>query len=157
MEVEIKPTEKAERLKENLEKKVEEARLEDGKLKVKTEDTELLERTPGIESFDVDGETFEGIKGKPVHKEAYTKLESKKDVVKALLATIKGYDLRILNTGRDWDLRKLKKYNPDIKHLKFDEPKEALDIDKSVNMGEESIEIDLEDKDVETVYRKMLT
>ncbi len=159
MKAEIKPTEKPEQLKENIEKRVESVEISDGKLTVELEDPDMLGRTPGIESYRVNGEEHEGLHGRPVQEQAYARLESREDAVKALLATIDGYDLRVLDTERIWDLKQLKRYNPDIKHLRFDEPKEALNIEKAVGDigGQERIEIEIEDEDAELVYREMLT
>lgn len=160
MKAEIKPTQNPERLKQNLEKRVEEAEIKNGKLVIELEKTGVLSRTPGIESYTVNGEEREGLKGRPVETPAYARIESERDAVKALLATIQGYDLRILNSGRDWDLRQLKKYNPDIKHLKFDRPKEFLEIDRAISgvEGVETIEIEMPDEDdVKLIYQEMLT
>ncbi len=157
MKAEVKPVSKPETLKENLEKRVETVETDNSSLVVELEKPELLERTPGVESFTVNGETREGLGGKPVDEEAYIRIDSREDAVKAFLATVKGYDLRVLNSGRDWDLRQLRRYNPDIKHLKFDEPKEVLGIEKSVNVpGMEKISIELPE-DSELIYREMLT
>jgi len=157
MKAEIKPVAEPEKLKENLEKRVKKIEVDDNILKAEVEDPEILERTPGIESFTVEDQEYEGLGGKPVDEEAYIRIESREDAVKALLATINGYDLRVLNSGRDWDLRKLKQYNPDIKHLKFDEPKEILGIEKSVNVeGMEKIDIDMPEE-ADLIYREMLT
>ena len=159
MRVEVKPTENLERLKENLERHTESIeQLDNGNLMIELEDPELLSRTPGVDTYTVDGEQKHGLKGRPVEEEAYIKIEDEEDAVKAFLATVEGYDLRILNSGRDWDIRQLKKYNPDIKHLKFDQPKEVLGIEKAVNIeGKQQIEINLDEEDVELVYREMLT
>ena len=160
MRVEITATENPKRLKENISKRVESSELEKGRLVVETESTDFLDRTPGIDSFKINGVEEEGIGGKPVEEKAYAKLDSREDAVRCLLATIKGYDLMILNSGREWDLRQLKKYNPDIKHLKFDEPKDLFDIEKSVCDIDGTDQIELEmpsDEDVEKIYRSQLT
>lgn len=161
MEITVRPTEDPERLKENLEKRVENVEVEDGKLRVELEDPEILGRTPGVESYTVEGEEREGLKGRPVTVPVYAKVESEEDAVKALLATIEGYDLRILNSGREWDLRQLKRYNPDIKHLKFDEPKEFLEIEKTISeeVDAEKVEVEIpeDDEEVKLIYREMLT
>lgn len=159
MKVKIKPTEKPDVLEENLETNFEIVDRENDTIVVEAETTDILERTPGVEKLETEEETIQGLKGSPVDEEAYAKIESREDAVKALLATIMGYDLRILNTGREWDYRQLKKYNPDIKHLKFDEPKDMFDIDKATFDAEdlEEIEIELEDEEINRVYRKMLT
>ena len=160
MKVIITATENAEKLRDNISKRVESSELENGKLTVETDKSDFLRITPGIDSYKENGVEHQGIGGKPVDEEAYAKLETREDAVKCLLATIQGYDLRILNTGRDWDLRQLKKYNPDIKHLKFDEPKEFLKIEKSVCELEETETIDIplpSDGEVEMIYRNRLT
>ena len=159
MKVRIKPTEKPDVLEENLETNFEIVGREDDTMIVEAEETDKLERIPGVEKLETEEETIPGLTGSPVDEEAYAKIESREDAVKALLATIMGYDLRILNTGREWDYRQLKKYNPDIKHLKFDEPKDVFDIEKATfdADGLEEIEIELGDEEVNKVYRKMLT
>lgn len=160
MKVEIKPTEDIHRLKENLEKRVQEAEIEDGKLIVETEEIETVEKTPGVEEYTVEGETHPGLKGRPVQEEAYAKIESREDAVRALLATVQGYNLIVLDTDREWDLRKLKNYNPDIKELKSDEPVEELSIERSVSdiEGTEKVDIEMPDEEEsELIYREMLT
>jgi len=158
MKIEIKPTEKPVKLEENLEKRAEEAQTRDGKVIVEIEDPGLMERLPGVEKFWIDGEEHEGLKGRPVQEQAYAKINSQKDLVKAFLATIDGYDLRILECGDEWDLRVLKRFNPDIKELEFDEPKEVLDIEKALfeYEGLELVEIDVSEEDIEMVYEYMM-
>lgn len=160
MKAEINPTEKIDRLEENLEKRVEKVEKKGEKLEVEVEEEKKLERIPGIESFKVNGEERKGLQGKPVDELAYARIQSREDVVRAFLATVKGYNLVILNTGREWDLRQLKKYNPDIKHLKTDKPVEDLEIEKSLEkQGElEKVEVEMPgDEEVEKIYREMLT
>lgn len=162
MEIKVHPTRDPEQLKENLERRVDNVTVEDGELIVDLEDPELLSRTPGIEYYIVKGEEKEGLKGEPVNLPVYAKIESEEDAVKALLATIEGYDLRILDTGREWDLRQLKRYNPDIKHLKFDEPRDFLEIEKTISDGVDNVEkVEIEmpedDEELEMIYREMLT
>ena len=132
MKVEIKPTEKPEKLEDNLEKRAKDAETRDGKVIVEIEDPGLMDRLPGVEKYWIDGEEYEGLKGRPVQEQAYAKINSQEDLVKAFLATIDGYDLRILECGDEWDLRVLKRFNPDIKELEFDEPKEVLGIEKAL-------------------------
>lgn len=158
MKAEIIPTQDIEQLKQNLKKRVESVSIDSGELIVEVEEPEVLKRVPGIEKYLLDGEEHDGLKGKPVQEQAYARIESRRDAAKALIATIMGYDLRILETEREWDYRNLKRYNPDIKHLKFSEPQEFLDIEKSLFESDdlEEIEIDLSQEEVEMVYRKML-
>lgn len=163
MKLVITPSQDKNRLAENLRKRVEEVEINDKKLVVETDEPEIIERTPGVKKFEQDGEEKPGLKGRPVQEEAYARIESKEDAVKALIATTEGYDLRILNSNRDWDLRNLKKFNPDIKHLKFETPKETLGIEKTISEVEDSEvkEIDIEmpenKEEIELIYREMLT
>ena len=158
MEIKVKPTENIQALKKDLEKRKNSAKIQDGRIILEAEDTEFLEKVPGVESYTVDGETREGLKGRPLQEEAYIRIENKEDAAKALLATMDGYNLVVLNTEREWDLRKLREYNSDIKHLKTDEPKEILNIEKAVGdiEGLEKVEIELDEEEVEMVYHAML-
>lgn len=160
MKIEITPTQQPEKLRDNLEKTVEHIEIHDNKIEAEVEREETVAKTPGVQKYSIDGEKAkQGLKGRPVQEKAYAKLETKKDAVKALLATINGYNLVILNTGRDWDLRQLRKYNPGIIELKNDEPKEELGIQKAIFQSEDmnKVEVPMEEVDVPTVYREMLT
>lgn len=161
MKAKIVPTENIDRLQENLEKRVKELEKEGDKLVAEVEDPEFLERVPGVESFEVDGEEFEGLGGRPVERQAYVRIEDMEDAVKAFLATVQGYDLRVLNTGRDWDLINLRQYNPDIKHLKIDSPRDVLEVEESVSDVEGAEKVDIEmpenEEEIEVIYREMLT
>jgi hypothetical protein len=161
MKVELTPTQDIDVLKQNLQHRASNVEKKDGKLLVETDNPEKLGKVPGIEEYSYDGESFKGLQGRPVQEQAYAKIESREDAVKCLLATIEGYDLRILDTEKEWDLRQLKKYNPDIKHIKQDEPLEVFDISKAVQDidGLDQINIELPDGDEEMdlIYREMLT
>ncbi len=159
MKVEVKASGDQEKLAENLEKRAESVRVDGDRIVVETEDPELLSRVPGVESYSYGGNEHSGLKGQPVEEQAYARLENRKDAVIALLATVEGYDLRILDTSREWDLRQLKKYNPDIKHLRFSSPKDFLEIEKATfgADGLEKIQIDVPEEKVEAIYREMLT
>jgi hypothetical protein len=160
MNIQITPTEKPEQVKDNLEKRSEEIEVtETGKVIVEIEKEETVAKTPGIDTYKVEEEEKEGLKGRPVQEKAYAKLENKEDAVKALLATINGYNLIILNSGSDWDLRQLRKYNPDIIELKNDEPKEELGVEKALFEDEEleKVEVPMEEVNVPQVYQEMLT
>ncbi len=159
MKVEVKASGDREKLAENLEERVESVRREGDLITVETENPELLSKVPGIESYSYEGKEHPGLKGHPVQEQAYARLETRKDAVTALLATVEGYDLRILDTSREWDLRQLKKYNPDIKHLKFSSPKDFLEIEKATFEAEglAKIEVEVPEEKVETIYREMLT
>lgn len=158
MEIHVKPTEKIELLKEEIERRKGNAEIEDGEVIVEAEETDFLERIPGVEEYTAEGKTTEGLKGRPIQEQAYIRIEDRKDAVKALLATMDGYDLVVLNSEREWDLRKLKEYNPDIKHLKEDEPVDFLEVEKAVGEveGLEKVGIEVSDEEVELVYREML-
>ena len=164
MELIITPSQDKKRLAENLENRVEKVEIEGEKLVVETDEPDIIERTPGVEKFEQEGEEEPGLKGKPVQEEAYAKVESKKDAVKALIATTEGYDLRVLNSNRDWDMRNLKKYNPNMKHLKFNSPSKTLGIEKTISELEDSkdiekidIELPEDQEKLELIYREMLT
>lgn len=159
MRVEVKPSDNKDKLAENLSKRVGNAEVDGRTITVEVEEPEVLSRVPGIENYKVNGEKKDGLGGEPVDEQAYARLESRRDAVRALLATIMGYDLRILDTSREWDYRNLKRYNPSIKHLKFDEPREELKIEKALFDSEdlEKIEVKVEEEEVEQVYRSMLT
>ncbi|MFB6202965.1 MAG: hypothetical protein ABEK01_00580 [Candidatus Nanohaloarchaea archaeon] len=154
MEVRVKPAGSVDILEENLEKRVESVEREGEVLVVETEDPSIFDRVPGVEYYEIENERTEGLKGRPVQEPVYARLESREDVARALLATINGYDLRVLNTDREWDLKLLKRFNPDIKHLKFDEPRDSLGIEKSLDErdGMETVDVDVEERDLEKVY-----
>ncbi|AOV95218.1 hypothetical protein AQV86_04850 [Nanohaloarchaea archaeon SG9] len=158
MKIEIKPTEKIQLMKEQLEKRKGNAQIQGEKVVIEAENTEFLEKTPGIEEYTVEGETKEGLKGRPLQEQAYIRIEDREDAVKALLATMDGYDLVVLNSDRKWDLRKLREYNPGIKQLKTDEPKEFLDIEQAIGdiEGLKQVEIEVSDEELDLVYREML-
>lgn len=157
MKIKVKPTEKIKALKKDIENRKGSAEIKDGEIIVEAEETEFLEKTPGIKEYTIDGETKEGLKGRPLDEQAYIKIEDKRDAVEAFLATMDGYNLVVLNSGRDWDIRKLKEYNSGIKHLKEDEPRDYLGVEKSIGEmeGLESVEMELTDEEVELVYREM--
>ncbi|MFT4869154.1 MAG: hypothetical protein ACI83Q_000778 [Colwellia polaris] len=159
MKIEITPTQQPEKLRDNLEKTADRIELGEDKIKVEVEKEETVAKTPGIEKYTVEGEEKQGLKGRPVQEKAYAELETREDAVKALLATINGYNLVILNSGRDWDLRQLRKYNPAIIELKNNEPKEELGIEKALFESEntEKVEVPMEEVEIPVVYREMMT
>jgi len=159
MKIKIQPTENPEQLKENLEKRTEYIEQSNGKLVVEVEKEETIAKTPGIDTYIVDGEEKEGLKGRPVEEKVYARLENREDAVKALLATINGHSLVVLNSSRDWDLRQLRKYNPDIIELKNDKPVDELGIKKALFEveGIEKVDVPMEKVEVDQVYREMLT
>ncbi|MFB6180383.1 MAG: hypothetical protein ABEJ93_00745 [Candidatus Nanohalobium sp.] len=159
MEVKVKATEKPEKLLKDLKRRGKNAEMENGEITVKTEETSFIEKIPGIKNYTVQGETKEGLKGRPLQEQAYIKIGSREDAAKAFLATMDGYRLTVLDTEREWDLRKLREYNPSIKHLKSSEPVEELGIEKSVGEieGLEKIGIEISEKEAELVYGEMLT
>ena len=158
MEIKVNPTEKIQLLKQQLEKRKGNAEIQGEQIMVEAENTEFLEKIPGIEEYTAHGETTECLKGRPLQEQAYIRIEDKKDAVKAFLATMDGYRLVVLNSEREWDLRKLREYNPGIKQLSSDEPKEVLGIEHAVGdvEGLEEVEIEVSDEEVELVYREML-
>lgn len=157
MKVKISPSGDEEQLADNLERRVEQVETAGDEVVVETSEPEKLAKIPGVESFKVDNEEHKGLAGKPVDEEAYAKIDSREDAVKAFLATVQGYDLRVINTEREWDLRRLKQYNPDIKEV--NKPSETFEVDytiSDVKIGEK-IEIEMpEDEEVERIYREFL-
>lgn len=113
MKAKIKSTEKTRELKEYLKPRVKNVEQSGEELEVETENTEKLSRIPGVETFTVNGEERDGIGGKPIHKKAFTRIETWEEAVEAFLATVEGYTLYI-ETEREWDFRVLKKYNSEI-------------------------------------------
>lgn len=158
MEIKVKPTEKKKLMKKQLEKRKGNAEIQGEQIIVEAENTEFLEKIPGIEEYTAQGQTEEGLKGRPLQDEAYIRIEDREDAVKAFLATMDGYRLVVLNSEREWDLRKLREYNPGIKQLSSDEPKEVLGIEKAVGdiEGLEQVDIEVSEDEVELVYREML-
>ncbi|MFO7794454.1 MAG: hypothetical protein R6V35_05790 [Candidatus Nanohaloarchaea archaeon] len=156
MKVEITPTEKPEKLLKNIRPRVKNAELNKTKIKAEIENEDELEKIPGIKEYVIDGKTSEGLGGSPVDEKAYIKLNSMEDVAKGFLATASGYDLIVVECNREWDLRLLRKYNPSIKEVS--EPSEVFEVSKSVNVeGFEDIGIEIEEEDVEMVYKQVVT
>jgi hypothetical protein len=155
MKIEIKPTQDPEKLRENLEKRVESVETTEEGLEINLEEEklEILDRTPGVDHYTVEGEKVEGLKGRPVQEKATAELETREDLARAALATIRGYDLIILQSGDQWSLKLLRRLNPGIVELKQDEAPEFLEIEKTLrNEGSgEEIEMDLNQEEVEKV------
>jgi hypothetical protein len=158
MKVEIKPTQDIQILKQNLEKRVHEVERHDDKLIATLgENAEhTLDRTPGIREYETEDGVKEGIKGRPVQEEAYARLDSRRDLARAVVATIDGYDLRVLDTEKDWDMKILRSFNPNIKELKMDEPSDVLQIEKTLEKEDEdheTVEVEMDEEEIEMVLR----
>ena len=155
MKAQIHPTEKISVLKENLRPRVKKIEQKEGKITVEDQELEFLEKVPGINEYSLDGEERKGLGGSPVDEKAYININSKEDVAKAFLATASGYDLVVTNCSRDWDLKMLRRFNPSIKEVS--KPDEIFGIEKAVNLESyEDIGIELDEEDVEPVYRKVV-
>lgn len=156
MKAEITPTEKPEKLLKNIRPRVKNAEMKKSKIIAEIEDEKELEKIPGIKEYSIDGKTKDGLGGSPIDEKAYIKLNSMEDVAKGFLATASGYDLIVVECNRDWDLRLLRKYNPSIKEVS--EPDEVFQVTKSVNVeGFEDIGIEIDEEDVEMVYKQVVT
>jgi len=156
MKVEITATEKPEKLLKNIRPQVQKAELKKTKIIAEIEDEEELEKIPGLKEYVIDGKTSEGLGGSPVDEKAYIKLNSMEDIAKGFLATASGYDLVVIECNREWDLRLLRKYNPSIKEVS--EPSEVFEVSKSVNVdGFEDIGIEIDEEDVEMVYKQVVS
>ena len=157
MEAKVKPTQDVEILEENLEAREVETAVKDDKIIVEASQEKLekvLDVTPGIEQYSVNGKEYEGLKGRPVQEKMYARLETDKDIAEAFIATVEGYDLVILGGGIDWHLRLLKKFNPDIRQLSSGRD-ELFDVEKSLmdEGPEEKVEYELSDEEVEKIIR----
>jgi len=154
MNIEVIPTEKPEALEKNLRPRVKKIRRKGNKIQIETDSQEFLKKVPGIKEYTLNGKTEKGMGGSPVKEKAYIKMETREDVAKAFLATASGYDLVVINSGREWDLKLLRKYNPSIKEVS--EPSDIFDIQKSVNVdGYEKIGIEIDENEVDIVYRQI--
>ncbi|MFB6159300.1 MAG: hypothetical protein ABEJ95_06630 [Candidatus Nanohalobium sp.] len=149
MKAEVKPTEKKKRLVEYLKPRHSEVTRKNDKIIVKTEEPEKLARTPGIEEYTVEEETKDGLGGKPIHREAFTQVETRIDAAKAFLATVNGYTLYI-STNREWDLRQLKKYNSEIKQA-------DRKLVEKLDINELEQETELPQEKLDAIYREFLT
>ena len=164
MKYTIKPTQEPEKLKENIEKRLQtEATLENQQITIQLqpEQEHKLQKIPGIQKYrKKQAEWQTGLQGKPIQKQAFAKLENQKDAVKALIATQEGYNLIILQTEKEWDLRQLKKYNPSIKQLKHKKPPKNLPIQKTITPLEDKQKIEIQmpnQKQTKKIYKEMLT
>jgi hypothetical protein len=150
MKAKIKPTEKPGKLLKYLKPRLQKVeKKQDNTIHAEIQAETYLTKVPGIETFKINGETKEGLGGKPIHKEAFTKIETKKDAVKAFLATVEGYRLYV-STERDWDLKILRKYNPGIIKI---EPEAA----KELGIKELDEDFDLTQKEYTGIYQEFLT
>lgn len=128
MKAEIKPTEKPEKLLEYLKPRFSKAEKEEQKIIVELEEPEKLGRIPGIDSYKTENKKTEGLGGKPIHREAFYKIETREDAARAFLATVEGITLYI-DTEREWDIQLLKKYNSEIVEME-EEVAEELGIEE---------------------------
>jgi hypothetical protein len=158
MKVEIKPTQDIEVLKQNLKKRVHSIERHGEKLIATMGENaeQTLQRTPGVEEYESEEGVKEGLKGRPVQEQAYARLDSRRDLARAVVATIDGYDLRILDTENKWDLKILRSFNPSVKKLKMEETSDVLGIEYTLDPEDEEqeeVEIDLSEEEVEMILR----
>jgi hypothetical protein len=158
MEATVKPVRKVEKLEEYLKPRTKNVeKVEQKKLKVELEEPSKLSKIPGIEKYKVEGETFDGIGGTPIHQKALAKIENRKDAARAFLATLDGYTLYIQGSERSWDVQALKKYNSEIMELKDEKTAELFNFDKKINCGEEQEKFDVSETQLLKIYMKFLT
>ena len=154
MKSEVEPADDPEKLEKNLSERFESAELNDGMIEVKLEEPERLSYVPGVDTYTKEEEERDGVGGRPLDQKAYARLGTREDVVKAFLATVDGYDLVILDSDREWDLKVLRLYNPGIRNLKQSEPADAFEIEKGIEIDEvDDIGIEVDEEEVEQVYR----
>lgn len=150
MKAQVKPTEKPSKLVEYLKPRFSKVEKESENITVEAEEPGKLGNIPGIQSYKVEGEKKDGLGGKPIHREAFYKIEDREDAARAFLATVEGTTLYI-DTEREWDLRVLKKYNSEIIQIEK-EAAEELEI--------EELDMDFEDlsrEELLAIYDKFLT
>mgnify|MGYP007124899575 FL=1 len=159
MKAEINPSDDSEKLAEILEQRFKSASVQKDTVLARLDDErkDLLERVPGIESFSAKGEATEGIGGRPVDRErtCLARIETDRELAEAVIATIQGYNLLVIETERDWDLRLLRRMNPGIIEIDA-EAAEVLEPENSLNgeKGFPELGIDVKQEErIESVLR----
>lgn len=158
MKIEVTPSGSISQLKENLEKEFSVVEEEESNLVVEADNPRKVAKRPGVAEAKTGDEIIEGVKGNPLNEQAICSLNTKKDAVKALIATIDGYRLIVKETERQWDLKRLREYNPNIKEIKGDFTELDLGVSKSLDPEDELETVDVELGDEwEKIYETMLT
>ena len=150
MEVEVKPSENPELLVDNLSRRLDGAEKADQIIVVETDNPQDLSTVPGVEWYEPrDGQRQSGVGGSCIGEErpAFKRVENRRDAAEALAATLDGFSL-VVRTERRWDLKCLKRFNPDIKNLKSGDP-ESLGLQKLEDTGFSPPE----QEEVEDLYR----
>lgn len=145
-------------MRENLEQEFSEVEEKESRLIVESDEPEKVAKRPGVAEVESENEIIEGVKGAPLDERALCSIKTKKDAVKALIATIDGYNLVVKETERQWDLQKLRDYNPCIKEIKGDWAEIDLGVNKSLDPEDELETVDIElGEEWEKIYKTMLT
>lgn len=150
MKAEVKPTEEPEKLVEYLRPRFSEVEKKEEKIIVEVEDPDKLGRIPGVDSYKTEEGKKDGLGGRPIHKEAFYKIETREDAARAFLATVEGTTLYI-DTEREWDIQLLKKYNSEIVQMEEEVSNE---------LGIEELNEDFEDvsrEELLAIYDEFLT
>jgi hypothetical protein len=150
MEVEVKPSGDPELLVNNLSRRLDGAERKNRLIVVETGNPQDLSTIPGVEWYEPrDSQRHSGVGGSCIGEEepAFKRIESRRDAAEALAATLDGFSL-VVRTERRWDLKCLKRFNPDIKNLKSGDP-ESLGFQKL----EDTDFSPSEQEEVESLYR----
>lgn len=155
----VKASEDPKKLAENLGRRFDSSELEGPEIEVELEDPEKLAEVPGVAEFRYGDERKDGLGGKPTSKLAAAKLESRRDAVNCFLAILKGFSLVVIDSDREWDLRQLRRYDPDLKRVSGENVEEFLEVENSVNVeGFEQLEYEnLDAGEMEELYNRYLT
>lgn len=123
MDVVVKPSGDQDLLADNLSRRFDGVKRTDQCVVVETNRPEGLSTVPGVEWYEPeDGQRRVGVGGSCVGEDtAFKQIESRSDAAEALAATLDGFSL-VVRTERRWDLKCLKRFNPNIKNLKSGEP-----------------------------------
>ncbi|NMJ76550.1 hypothetical protein GLU01_00590 [Nanohaloarchaea archaeon] len=149
MEVEVKPSGDTQLLVDNLSRRIDGAERKNGLIVVETDNPQDLSTIPGVEWYEPrDGQRQSGVGGSCIGEDsAFKRVENRRDAAEALAATLDGFSL-VVRTERRWDLKCLKRFNPDIKNLKSGDP-ESLGLQKLEHTGFSPPE----QEEVEDLYR----
>jgi hypothetical protein len=124
MKVKVKPSGDPELLVDNLSRRFDGAEREGGTIMVETDNPQDLYMIPGVEWYEPEDDPRQtGVGGRCIGEEgpAFKRIESRRDAAESLAATLDGFSL-VVRTERRWDLKCLKRFNPDIKNLKSGDP-----------------------------------
>lgn len=123
MKVEVKPSGDPELLVDNLSRRLDDVERTNQVIVVETNTPQNLSTVPGVKWYKPEnGQRQAGIGGNCISENlVFKRIKSRRDASEALAATLDGFNL-VVRTERQWDLKCLKRFNPDIKNLKSGNP-----------------------------------